>query len=191
MCVPDAAAAPRWKRVAIVGPCGSGKSTLAEQLGRLLRLEVIHLDQVLFLGVPMPKEEKAAKVADLVRGRRWIIEGDHPATQPLRFAAADMIVFLDVPAHVCLWRAVGRRIRRRRKRATGSGDRRLRMGWRALKCIALYPLRTRRKVIAQIEAYSDEREAVALRGSEEVDAFLHRVRAALAAETPAPPDDRP
>lgn len=103
------------ERIAIIGCGGSGKSTIAKRLGALLDLPVTHLDAIYYdeNWKPLPQDEFAAKQEKLVAGERWLIEGNYASTLPIRLAAADTVIFLDLPAHVCLWGIMQRRWRYR------------------------------------------------------------------------------
>ncbi len=110
------------QRVLIIGNGGSGKSTLARKLGKRTRLPVIHLDREFWRPgwVATPDEEWFARVAELTAGERWIMDGNFGGTMEQRFAAADTIVFLDLPTHVCTWRIIDRALN---PRAATSGYR--------------------------------------------------------------------
>jgi len=100
------------KRVAIIGSGGAGKSTLARQVGDATGFPVIHLDREHWQpGWVAPGSEAwAARVAELVAGEAWIIDGNYGGTMEARFARADTIVLLDLPRTVCLYRAVKRAV---------------------------------------------------------------------------------
>jgi adenylate kinase family enzyme len=102
-------------RIAILGCGGSGKSTIARQLANKLDLPLTHLDAVYYddQWQPLPQDEFAAKQEKLVAGERWIIEGNYAGTLPIRLAAADTVILLDIPAAICLWGIAQRRIRYR------------------------------------------------------------------------------
>ncbi|MGH3679019.1 MAG: topology modulation protein [Natronosporangium sp.] len=101
------------ERIAILGCGGSGKSMLARQLGATLDLPVTHLDTVYYDQDwnPLPQEEFAARQEKLVAEPAWIIEGNYASTLPIRLAASDTVIFLDLPALTCLWGILQRRWR--------------------------------------------------------------------------------
>lgn len=105
----------RYRRIAVVGNCGSGKSTFAKELGRRLHLPVIHLDREYWNPgwVETPQEEWAAKQQALLSGKEWILDGNYASTLDLRFAAADLVIFLDINRFVCLW-SITRRMGKKR-----------------------------------------------------------------------------
>lgn len=103
------------ERIAIVGCGGSGKSMLARQLAATLDLPVTHLDAIYYDQDwnPLPQEEFAARQEKLVAEPQWIIEGNYASTLPIRLAAADTVIFLDLPAFTCMWGILQRRWRYR------------------------------------------------------------------------------
>ena len=163
------------QRIVIVGSGGSGKSTLARQMGVVLGLDVVHLDRLLWKPgwVRLAPQEQEAVIADAVRGSRWIVEGDHIRTQPLRFAALDTIIFLDFSRWVCLWHTVKRLVlnygKSRLGVAKGCPER---LNWTLLKWVWRYPLDNRAQVISNIERYASGRKVIVLRDSKEVKRFL-------------------
>ena len=104
-----------YPRIAVIGCPGAGKSTLARQLAEKTGHPLIPLDYYYWQPgwVPTPKDEWRAKQAQWVQGERWIIDGNYKGTLELRFAAADLVIFLDLPRWLCLWQAVRRHGRQR------------------------------------------------------------------------------
>jgi len=103
------------KRIAIIGPGRAGKSTLARQLGDRLGLPVIHLDAHYWHEgwTETPKDVWEQAVRELTRREAWILDGNYGGTMDIRLAAADTIIFLDLPPLLCLWRVGTRQIRYR------------------------------------------------------------------------------
>ncbi|MGH8903850.1 MAG: topology modulation protein [Egibacteraceae bacterium] len=101
------------ERIAIIGCGGSGKSHLARGLGARLVIPVTHLDTAYYDRDwnPLPQESFADLQRGLVCQERWIIEGNYASTLPIRLTAADTVIFLDLPALVCLWGILQRRWR--------------------------------------------------------------------------------
>ncbi len=166
------------QRIVIVGSGGSGKSTLARQLGIVLGMDVVHLDRLLWKPgwVRLPPQEQEAVIADAVRGPRWIVEGDHIQTQPLRFAVSDTIVFLDFPQWLCLWRTLKRFVlncgRSRLGMAKGCPER---LNWTLLKWVWRYPLDNRAQVTSNIKEFGSGCKVIILRNSKEAKQFLSRL----------------
>ena len=94
------------KRIAIIGPPGSGKSTLACKLGKMLNVPVHHLDRYVF----EPDGKKKNKQAfielqkELLSKEGWVVEGCSFSTFELRFAKAEVMIYLNFSALKCISR---------------------------------------------------------------------------------------
>jgi adenylate kinase family enzyme len=98
------------KRVAVIGSGGSGKSTFARKLAARTGLPLVQLDHLYWLPgwQEPPEDEWQATHAGLIARDRWIIDGNYGSTMVARLAAADTVVFLDLPRLVCLWSVLRR-----------------------------------------------------------------------------------
>jgi adenylate kinase family enzyme len=87
------------KRVAVFGNAGGGKSTIARRLAELTGLPLYVVDMMQFRagGVKVPQHELLQAHADLLRQDEWIIDGFGAALAWEGFAAADTLVYVDLP----------------------------------------------------------------------------------------------
>lgn len=95
------------KRVAVFGNAGGGKSTLAKTLANITGLPLHPVDSVKYRpgGEEVPHAEYLEIHAELLRNERWIIDGfGCVASAWERFAAADTLVYVDLPLAIhYLW----------------------------------------------------------------------------------------
>jgi adenylate kinase family enzyme len=94
------------RRVAVFGNAGGGKSTLARRLASLTGLPLFPLDLIQYRagGGKVPHAQYLRAHADLLRQDTWIIDGyGCTATAWERFAAADTLVYVDLPLPVHYW----------------------------------------------------------------------------------------
>ncbi|GIP18104.1 topology modulation protein [Paenibacillus montaniterrae] len=100
------------KRIMIIGSGGAGKSTLAKQLGEALQLPVHHLDAYFWKPgwTPTPDEEWDSVQENLVLEEQWIIDGNYGRTLDIRMNRADVIILLDFPRWITVYRVIKRRI---------------------------------------------------------------------------------
>lgn len=98
------------QRVLVIGISGAGKSTLSRALAARTGLPLIHLDREYWLpGWQMPpREQWRTKVRDLSARDRWIMDGNFDSSLDIRLPRADTLIWFDVPALRCMWRALKR-----------------------------------------------------------------------------------
>jgi adenylate kinase family enzyme len=150
---------PSPERIAVIGPVASGKSTLARYLGSRLGLPVVELDDIYWGEDRAFSDDEWPTVhRRLLEPERWIIAGDYRAVAGERFAAADMVVWLDLPRPVCWWRACLRR-------NSVSKIACIRWIWR-------YPAHGRRQTIASLHEHARDKIVVQLRSMREVEDFM-------------------
>lgn len=101
------------KRIMIVGQPGAGKSTLARELGRRTGLPVVHIDHIHWQSgwIERDRAWKTRLCHEAEAREEWIFEGGHSATWPNRLARADLLIWLDLPLWLRLWRVLIRTLR--------------------------------------------------------------------------------
>jgi adenylate kinase family enzyme len=169
------------ERVMIIGTGGAGKSTLARKLGEATGLPVIHLDREHWLPgwVEPPRDDWAAKVAELAARDRWVMDGNYGGTMAARLERADTVVFMDFPRLLCIYRALKRTVAyRNQQRPDMTPGCNEKVDFKFLKWIWDYN-RTRRPGILKLlaEAENDGKGVVILRHPKDAERWLETVRA--------------
>jgi len=151
-------------RIAIIGCGGSGKSHLARQLAGAVGVQATHLDTLYYDQDwnPLATEDFADLQRRLVAADRWVIDGNYASTLPIRLAAADTVVFLDLPAWTCLRGVFGRQLRH------GGGQHEQigvynRITWGFVRYIASYRRNMRPRMQRLLAEHAGHAEVVVLR----------------------------
>ena len=102
------------RRVSVVGTSGAGKSTLARSLAAALDADFLELDSVDHQAdwVPLPTPEFRRRVASVVAGERWVVDGNYSKVRDLVWGRADTVVWLDLPRRTVMRRIIWRSFRR-------------------------------------------------------------------------------
>lgn len=100
------------QRIMIFGGSGSGKSTLARQVGAITGLPVVHFDPIYWMPgwVPRPSADIMRLAVEAADRPQWVIDGNHSRSIEHRANRADLIIYLDMPLPLRLWRFTKRRV---------------------------------------------------------------------------------
>jgi adenylate kinase family enzyme len=100
------------RRIIVVGSQGSGKTSLSRNLGRKLRLPVVHLDVLYWQPGWQPSDTASfrVRVTEAISGEAWVVDGSFSGLAfDLTLARADLLVVIDRPRWLCqsriLWRS--------------------------------------------------------------------------------------
>ena len=106
------------RRIVIVGTSGSGKTTLARALAARFGIPRIELDALHWEPgwTPAPPERFRERVLAAIAGERWVVDGGYSATRDLVWSRAELLIWLDYPLPLLLWRLFRRAVRRIRSR---------------------------------------------------------------------------
>ena len=76
----------RARRISVVGISGSGKTTFSRQLAQVRGLPCHEMDELFWLpGWQQPLEDFRGKVAAVVSGPEWVLDGNYNRTQKIRW----------------------------------------------------------------------------------------------------------
>ena len=166
------------QRVVILGCGGAGKSTLARRLGERTGLPVFHLDCAFWKPgwVESSKEEFAARHDELLKGERWIIDGNYSRTLQRRAAAADTVLLLDLPRWRCMIGILARYVKGRgRTRPDMAPDCPEKLDWEFIKWVWHFRARSRMKHLHFVESLRTTKAVYILRSRGEVRRWLNDV----------------
>lgn len=104
------------ERVIVVGSTAAGKTTLARRLVDCLGYPHIEMDALHWDSDWMEAPDFVEKVDAATGGERWVMDGNYSKARSVAWSRADMIVWLDYPLWLLLWRVTwrsfGRSLRR-------------------------------------------------------------------------------
>ncbi len=163
------------EKVIVIGSPGAGKSTFARRLGALTGLPLHHLDLLWHRPdrTTITPEAFDAGLAELLRGERWIIDGNYPRTREARLAACDTAFFLDYPLEVCLAGAQARIGRKREDFPYLETE----LDPEFYQWILDFPQRHLPRLRALAAKYQGEKEIVTFRAREEAERYLEALAA--------------
>jgi hypothetical protein len=178
----------RMRRILVLGAGGAGKTVLARQMSDALGIPVVHLDRLYYDEDwrPRPVEEFMAAQQRALASDKIILDGNYASTLPVRLAAADTVVLLDLPARTCLAGIACRRLSYwGGQHADGAFDR-LTFGF--VRYVINYRRRMLPRVLAMLAEHPGVR-VIHLTSRRHVRRFLDDLRAGTGVE--AVPDAAP
>ncbi|MER6775267.1 adenylate kinase [Streptomyces bacillaris] len=172
----------QMRRVALFGAPATGKSTLARRLSAELGVPHTDLDEILFTPLgPLPLEDFRRQAAAVTATGGWIVEGNFAKLADVVWHRADLLVWLDFPLPLILYRITRRSLRQLAGREDSPQARRLTwnsafFGRRSLLRTAIRKYRANRPRYARqvAETAALGVEVVRLRSPREVRNWMQR-----------------
>ena len=113
-------------KIAIIGVSGSGKTTFGKKLSLLLGCPLTDKDELFWLpGWKRQESEHIKKTMHEIKLQdSWIISGNYSRMKEEFWPKSSIIIWLDLPLRILLWRALKRSLRRiRTKEPCCNGNR--------------------------------------------------------------------
>lgn len=161
--------------IMIVGCAGSGKSTLARQLSSITGSRVVYLDH--FYWAPGWVKRSQQEINDLMNEafaeNGWICDGNNSQSFALRVPKTNMLIWLDLPRMICIWRVIKRIIlhygQQRDDLPAGCPDQ---FNWDFLKWVWNFHKNSRPKLEKLYNDTEGQLKRVHLKTQAEVDKFI-------------------
>jgi len=172
-----------FRRVAVVGAVGSGKTTLAGEIAQRIDAPHIELDALRYQPgwIEEADETFRRKVVEYVGTDRWVIDGNYEDVQDLVWVRAHLLVWIDFPLPIILWRLLRRTFRRLVSREEFNSNREQFTRVFGSKSILIWairshgPRRRRYEELVKHERYA-HLQVVRLRSPSEVSTWLAGLR---------------
>lgn len=102
------------KRIVVYGVTGSGKSTLARAIAERTGLPYHPVDDLAWEPgwVEVPTAVQRERIAAVCAGDAWVLDGAYMSWHDVPMSRADLVVGLDLPQWLCLFRLVRRTLSR-------------------------------------------------------------------------------
>lgn len=100
------------KKICIVGGPGAGKSTVARKLADRIGAPIFDLDECFWNSGPKSPDELHAEMARIAGNRSWVAEGIYTESAGDLIKKADVVLWIEVPLPIAIWRIVLRHVKR-------------------------------------------------------------------------------
>jgi adenylate kinase family enzyme len=97
-------------RINLIGTSGAGKSTVGKHIAERLNIPYIQLDELHWKPnwVESTNEELFPKLEKALSSDQWVLDGNYTKTIPIKWKRAQIVVYLDLPFHIVLYRIIKR-----------------------------------------------------------------------------------
>lgn len=140
------------RKIAVIGGSGSGKTTLTTNLGKELKLPIMHMDGVHHLEnwQIRDKEERDKIILEKVNSDSWIIDGTYTSTLEERVRQAELVIYLDYSSLAQIKGVLQRYLKNPGKEKPEIPGCKEKMSWKFLKWVWNWRKDKREKVLNAI-----------------------------------------
>ncbi|HEY0601329.1 MAG TPA: AAA family ATPase [Herpetosiphonaceae bacterium] len=180
----------QMERICLLGAPGSGKSTLALVLAQALNLPLIRMSDLqqqmaAALGEHAADGARVDYMERVLASQPWITDGYYQLSVDLRLRKADLIIFLDLPLHVCLHSVLRRGLNNllglqttayQSYRASLAARIRYVFGPRIYKRVFEFQYRRRQVLLEKLQALGQPEKVVIFQSRAAVNALIREIR---------------
>lgn len=162
-------------KVHIIGSVGSGKTTMARALKTILNIPHIELDNVVWIRDSTGDRRRDLEDRDnllhsYVQKNHWIIEGVHISWVNTSIENADIIIFLDIPYRIRIYRIIRRFILQKLGKESANYKPTLSMFFNMFRWNRDFEKKSRGTILTQLQPYREKVHI--LQSSKDVEYFL-------------------
>ena len=170
------------KRICIIGCSGPGKSRLSGQISALLDLPAFSLDQYYWRpGWKTPAADVwRRQLEELIQQPNWILDGTYVQYLEARLARADLVIYLDLPRLVCVFRILWRTLRWWRRLRPGAPVGCVeRFDWEFFHYVWTFRRDHHPKVVDSLNRRPATSRLVTIRNSQDISTLMAELAASL------------
>ena len=171
-------------RILIIGCSGSGKSTFTRELAKQLDLPVLHLDKIWHATDYSDQAKQSFKQLQLDfinEHDRFIIDGNYSGTMDVRIPHANLIIWLQFPRRVSMYRVIKRSIKRnfrleqRIDMADEFKEKFNREYWKFLKFVWNFEKNSKPRITTALEHKAEDCRVVVIKNKKDKEALLKQL----------------
>ena len=152
-------------KILIIGSPGSGKTIFSKKLANILNAPLYHLDDLYWEAnwIRVSSDEMISILHKLCSSSSWIIDGNHLKTLEIRASYANFVIYIDMPASLCLWRFLLRSTKRffgdestlpKKIKFDKKYRPKFHIEWHLIKLIVLFKFKTKPKILDLLNNYN-------------------------------------
>lgn len=163
------------KKILVIGSPGAGKSTLTKKMSQISGIPAIHLDALFWQPhwTETPQTEWLEIVRKIIKNKKWIMDGNFSSSFDIRIPTADLIVFLDFPRWICMWRIFQRVLQNHGKVRYDMGNEcPEKWDWEFVKYVWKFKQNIRPENLTKLKQHAASKKIITLRKPKEAQEFL-------------------
>lgn len=163
-------------KISVVGGSGCGKTVLTNNLSKVLKLPVYHLDGINYDKdwVQIDKNIRDTKIRNIIKEDKWIVDGSYKSTMLERFEAADLIIYLDYSTIAQLKGVMNRFFKNHGKEKEEIPGCKERMNWTFFKFVITWRKKKRENILKSLDKIENKDKIIIFKNRKELNKWFKR-----------------